>query len=382
MRPGRPARALIAAAVAILGLTALPSAVAASPPRASSAEEINGHLSEVTEAEAAAVAQLLETQERRAQLELGLIAIDKKVRGAEAVVAQIETELAALRDRIETTRAELRDARDRLNESAGGAYQRSQSGATYDRILAAQPKDLSSGKKYLAVISYSRSGLVDEIEELEQKLERQEEAVVVRRDAADSQRALLTDLRTAQREAVDVIAAQARIEEVQLFEISKRRIEFERELGVFQASSDSIGELLRARGDTAGVGNGKCDARPVPGAVGSGFGPRVHPVYGTVRQHNGLDMHAASGEPIKACRAGVVVIAGTQGGYGNTVVIDHGGGMATLYAHQSRLNVRVGQSVNAGDTIGFAGSTGLSTGPHLHFEVRLSGSPVDAAAYL
>ena len=76
------------------------------------------------------------------------------------------------------------------------------------------------------------------------------------------------------------------------------------------------------------------------------------------------------------------MIAGSQGGYGNAVIIDHGGFMATLYAHQSRIAVSVGQHVEAGDIIGYVGSTGLATGPHLHFEVRLSGNPVDPANYL
>jgi murein DD-endopeptidase MepM/ murein hydrolase activator NlpD len=98
--------------------------------------------------------------------------------------------------------------------------------------------------------------------------------------------------------------------------------------------------------------------------------------------HNGADMSAGSGTPIHACRAGTVVIAGGQGGYGNTTVIDHGGSMATLYAHQSSLAAREGAHVEAGEVIGYVGSTGMSTGPHLHFEVRLSGNPVDPAAYL
>ena len=93
-------------------------------------------------------------------------------------------------------------------------------------------------------------------------------------------------------------------------------------------------------------------------------------------------MSGSSGTSIHACRVGKIVIAGSQGGYGNTVVIDHGGGMATLYGHQSRIAVSEGQQVNAGDVIGYVGSTGMSTGPHLHFEVRISGNPVNPASYL
>src|SRR5690606_15917750 len=135
----------------------------------------------------------------------------------------------------------------------------------------------------------------------------------------------------------------------------------EAELASLQAASDSIASRLRALG--SGSGNpGGCQARPVPGPITSPYGNRFHPVLKYSRMHTGADMQASSGTPIHACRAGTVVIAGGQGGYGNTVVIDHGGGMATLYAHQSSIATSVGATVAAGDVIGYVGSTGMSTG--------------------
>ena len=88
------------------------------------------------------------------------------------------------------------------------------------------------------------------------------------------------------------------------------------------------------------------------------------------------------GQEIKAAASGRVIFAGVRGGYGNTIIIDHGGDMTTLYAHQSSFNVGYDSQVSAGDVIGYVGSTGLSTGPHLHFEVRLGGKPVDPQDYL
>ena len=122
--------------------------------------------------------------------------------------------------------------------------------------------------------------------------------------------------------------------------------------------------------------------RPVPGGVSSGFGYRIHPIYGDRRMHTGWDMNAGCGDPIRASADGRVIVNGWQGGYGLTVIIDHGGGMSTLYAHQTRTNVDYGQRVALGDVIGYIGSTGLSTACHLHFEVRLAGRPVDPADYL
>ena len=125
-------------------------------------------------------------------------------------------------------------------------------------------------------------------------------------------------------------------------------------------------------------------ANPVaPAVVVSGFGPRLHPILGFVRNHNGLDFDANFGEPIYASASGIVQIASTFGGYGETVVLDHGGGLLTLYAHMSLMGAGVGDEIRRGDIIGFIGSTGLSTGPHLHFEVWVDGrTAVDPRPYL
>ena len=115
---------------------------------------------------------------------------------------------------------------------------------------------------------------------------------------------------------------------------------------------------------------------PTSGQITSGFGPR----WG--RMHQGLDVAAPTGRPITAAKSGKVIVAGPSGGYGNLVVIDHGGGLSTAYAHQSRIAVSVGDPVTQGGLIGYVGSTGNSTGPHLHFEVRVNGVARDPLPYL
>jgi murein DD-endopeptidase MepM/ murein hydrolase activator NlpD len=125
--------------------------------------------------------------------------------------------------------------------------------------------------------------------------------------------------------------------------------------------------------------------RPVDGPVTSPFGDRDHPVTGEHRHHDGVDLAAAQGTPIRAAGDGVVSFVGVQSGYGNVVVIDHpgpGGGIQTVYAHQSRIGVAQGEHVGRGQVIGAVGSTGVSTGPHLHFEVREGGRAVDPVPYL
>ena len=121
---------------------------------------------------------------------------------------------------------------------------------------------------------------------------------------------------------------------------------------------------------------------PVAGEITSEFGWRTHPIFGSARFHSGIDIGADYGVPIHAAASGVVIEAGWIGGYGNTVMIEHGSGIVTLYGHNESLAVSVGQSVNQGDVIAYCGSTGNSTGPHCHFEVRVGGEPVSPWDYL
>lgn len=121
---------------------------------------------------------------------------------------------------------------------------------------------------------------------------------------------------------------------------------------------------------------------PISGPITSEFGWRTHPIFGSQRFHSGLDIGGDYGLPIHAAQSGIVIEAGWIGGYGNTVMIEHGGGIVTLYGHNESLAVGVGQSVNQGDVIAYCGSTGNSTGPHCHFEVRVGGEPVSPWDYL
>ena len=123
---------------------------------------------------------------------------------------------------------------------------------------------------------------------------------------------------------------------------------------------------------------------PCPGhtKITSPFGMRMHPILHVRKMHTGIDIHAPSGATIVAAGNGTVIFAGRNGGYGNFTMIDHGNGLVTCYAHQSRILVKRGQHVSAGTAIGKVGSTGLSTGPHLHFEVRVNGTPKNPVPYL
>jgi len=126
--------------------------------------------------------------------------------------------------------------------------------------------------------------------------------------------------------------------------------------------------------------------RPCPGSISSEFGYRVHPIFKTTKYHSGIDIAAPMGTPIRASNSGKVIFVGWQNGYGKTIIIDHGRvngkPTTTLYAHQSRYAVGNNQTVTKGQVIGYVGSTGYSTGPHCHFEVRVNGKPVSPWNYI
>ncbi|MCG9478736.1 MAG: peptidoglycan DD-metalloendopeptidase family protein [Actinomycetia bacterium] len=204
----------------------------------------------------------------------------------------------------------------------------------------------------------------------------------------------ILDLREKQRESKEkveslVVQAEAKKAEVEGIYNEKNSllsqttanknalIQMEKQLAAKESEVKRILESYRY-----GSAPGGKFAWPVAGRISSGFGYRVHPIFGTRRFHSGLDLAAPYGTPIIAADGGQVVQAGYFGGYGNSIMIYHGGGYATWYAHMSGFNVSNGQMVQRGQVIGFVGSTGWSTGPHLHFEVRINGNAQNPMGYL
>jgi murein DD-endopeptidase MepM/ murein hydrolase activator NlpD len=176
-----------------------------------------------------------------------------------------------------------------------------------------------------------------------------------------------------------LVAAQAQRQE-DLAELTAEQREELAEMEALQAVSATLTAKIQAAQSAAGTGGGTPSPSgliwPVLGPVTSPFGWR----WG--RMHEGIDIGAASGTSIRAAAAGTVIYAGWLGGYGNLTVIDHGGGLSTAYGHQSSIAAGYGASVAQGQVIGYVGSTGHSTGPHLHFEVRVNGVPQDPLGYL
>ncbi len=170
----------------------------------------------------------------------------------------------------------------------------------------------------------------------------------------------------------------------ELTKIQQDRASLERALEEYERTSREIEAAIRqdeqkGTGKTLGTGH---MIWPVRGRLSSGFGWRYHPVLRKKKYHNGQDIAVSSGTPVLAADSGVVLVSGWKGGYGNFVAIDHGNGISTCYGHNSRLLVQVGNKILKGQTVAISGNTGLSTGPHLHFEVRRNGTPINPIPYL
>jgi len=176
--------------------------------------------------------------------------------------------------------------------------------------------------------------------------------------------------------------ARAGAEKEQAYQFLKsRRQEYEKSVRQLEASSLEFEKFIRRRGKSTAVSSGRFNW-PIKGRITCNFGFRRHPIWGGRSLHTGVDIAAPYGKPIACADSGEVIYSGWWDGYGKAVVIDHGRGYTTIYGHMSRIYTEEGQKVEKGQAIGLVGSTGFSTGPHLHFEIRYNGKPIDPLPYL
>ena len=230
-------------------------------------------------------------------------------------------------------------------------------------------KQLVEDKKNKEIIATKQNEFVDA----------QKEFIVIK----DEKQRQMDELLALENEKANIIASLTE-EELALQEQIGDLLAYNDEL---KAELDNIFNSINSSTNNSGggnpdVSNGEGFLRPTSGPITDPFGPRINPVTGQAGYHNGVDFGDPYGTPIAASKSGVVTYAGWISGYGNTVIVDHGDGVTTLYGHAQSLNVSVGQQVSRGETIAFVGSTGQSTGPHLHFEIRFNNVPQNPMDYV
>jgi murein DD-endopeptidase MepM/ murein hydrolase activator NlpD len=397
--PSAPPR-LLAALVVVAALgTAAPVAA-----QQDGDEDRRSVLQEAAEAASAEEGRLLAELDRLdgqvADLDTQVSELDVELRDqqtqlseASAALDAASGEVAAADRRYEETSDQLEAALRVLRDQAVSEFVEGGEGGSLDEYLRADDlRELRAVREYADAALEHSAEVVDEVDRLREELgdrrreaERAEDAAAEAREVAEERREAVVVARESVVDVRDQAAAVAATRTEVLDRVRARRSTYEAELAAIDAVSSSIAGALAARqaGQLPGAVVPGMLRVPLRGArLTSPFGLRVHPIYGTTRLHAGMDLAAPSGTPVKAAADAVVVRAGVHGGFGNLVVLDHGGALATLYGHLSRIDVRPGDLVQRGDPIGAVGSTGASTGPHLHFEVRVSGAPVDPMPYL
>ena len=326
------------------------------------------------------------------QIELDTATVDLK---------QVQADRIRLDQDITKTEAELKAAQERLQSREKVFYKRVRDIYINGRLsyldVVVGSKDFSDFANRMEMLKRILQADMELINTI--KTEREE--IASKKAKLEADRAKVLELEKVAQEKQTIINQKKAERQAVLERAMNDRDTAERAYNELMASSASITAMLQQRAaeraaaaaaaSQGGSGGGATTtwvqgtgqlAAPVNAPITSDFGWRIHPIYGTSRLHAGTDFGVDEGTPVHAADGGVVVEAGWISGYGYTVIIDHGNGMSTLYAHNSDVAVSPGQTVSKGQVVSYSGNTGGSTGPHLHFEVRINGEPTDPMGYL
>ena len=340
---------------------------------------------------AEAAAQLNTLKANDDQLEEAVRALDAgvAVQSADTAAAQqaltaAQTNLGSAQAKLADTEARMSDLKTKAAEAAVRAYVHPGGDTLLQIVSAADLGEASRRQALLAQVVSSDRDVVDQMRATRQDEQFQQENLTKARDVAEQRKKAAADKLAALQKTRD---DQARLKGA----LDSRIAEVTSEVAALSREESTLTDLIKSRQLPPDAGDGPAAASNAPAAKVSGSG-LAWPTQGTITSgfgyrwgalHAGIDIANNVGTPIRAAKSGTVIVAGwNDGGYGNWVIIDHGGGFSTLYGHMSRVRTSEGAHVSQGDLIGDMGSTGNSTGPHLHFETRVNGTAQDPTRYL
>lgn len=299
--------------------------------------------------------------------------LEASISEAQAKLETLEEELAAAEEKVNTQN-------ENLNARLRNMYKNGSVG--FIDVLM----DSGSFSEFLNNLSLVEKVYTSDQDVLEE-LQKAYDEIDAKKKEIETLQAELSESKATMEEQKSSLEADKASVEKKKSEIAADSAETQRELDKLEADAQALTSSIRNSGSSSSSSkyNGGIMAWPVPSChtVSSGYGGRIHPTTGKYKFHGGLDIPGSYGSAIIAANSGKVIWAGNRGdSYGNYVIIDHGGGVSTLYGHSSKVLVRTGQSVSRGQRIANVGSTGRSTGPHCHFEVRINGSRVNPNPYV
>jgi len=314
----------------------------------------------------------------------------RNIRDLETNVKKLESEMTRLGDEVDVTTTKIYETEEKLKMAEEGInmkkdllnsrlrvmYKTGQVGYIEVLLGSSDFEDLLSRVDMLQKIYTHDINLIDYMSE-------QKKQVADRKTQLESYK----DERQVQLNELD---GKKRLLQGDMTSLEGAKVALSKDLKALEAKEDELAEdakkltqILKQLTLQANYVGGSM-AWPSPGytRITSPFGYRIHPIYKTRKLHTGIDVAVPTGGPITAAQSGTIIYADWYGGYGKCVMIDHGGGIVTLYAHNSKLKVKVGQQVSIGESIAEAGATGNVTGAHLHFEIRVDGEMADPMEYV
>ena len=299
--------------------------------------------------------------------------LEASISEAQAKLETLEVELAAAEEKVNTQN-------ENLNARLRNMYKNGSVG--FIDVLM----DSGSFSEFLNNLSLVEKVYTSDQDVLEE-LQKAYDEIDAKKKEIETLQAELSESKATMEEQKSSLEADKASVEKKKSEIAADSAETQRELDKLEADAQALTSSIRNSGSSSSSSkyNGGIMAWPVPSChtISSGYGGRIHPTTGKYKFHGGLDIPGSYGSAIVAANSGKVIWAGNRGdSYGNYVIIDHGGGVSTLYGHSSKVLVSSGQSVSRGQRIANVGSTGRSTGPHCHFEVRINGSRVNPTPYV
>ena len=306
-----------------------------------------------------------------------LYTVSKQLNTTEANLTKTEKELAILEIELENSEQNLATSTETLSNRLNIIYEQGSVHVLDVLFSSTSITEFLTRWDLLSRLAEQDMGLIDGVKAEIKQFQDKQNQVLVKKNT-------LSQL-LAEQEGKKQQLNSASSRQKELYNsISLQRKDVERALDELDEESARIADMLRRlSGDTANLGTGKF-TWPSPGykRITSQFGNRRHPILKTPRFHSGVDIGVPMSSTIVAADSGTVIETAWRGAYGNTVLINHGNGTATMYAHLSKFLVKAGTAVKKGDAIAKSGSTGWSTGPHLHFEVRVNGNPVNPLNYI